>query len=269
MTFFTLKKAKKGLYSSLGHRVAALLILAIAATAAAADPGADPGAQEGERLYTQEDMARLVAAALEGKGVETESISVEFSPALPTLRTPVLAEPIVVEDVSTDASGRRFAARIAMPIGSGNIHRQTFTGQLQRLAQVPVPVRAIGRGETIQAGDLEWVRLKDSRVGTSVIVDDALLVGHTARGPLRPGTPVRATQIRQPVVVAKGSLVLLVLERPGMALSARARALEDGGVGETIRVSNLQSSTVVEGTITAPGRVDASLGGSPRRGGRS
>jgi flagella basal body P-ring formation protein FlgA len=88
------------------------------------------------------------------------------------------------------------------------------------------------------------------------------------RSPLRPGAPVRATQIRKPVAVAKGSLVLLVLERQGMALSARARALEDGGVGETIRVSNLQSSTVVEGTVTGPGRIDVSILGRPQKGGR-
>ncbi len=265
MTFFTLKKAKKDLYRSLGRCVAALLVLIIASTAAA-EPG--PGFAQGERLYTQEDMARLVAEALAAKGADADAIAVEFSPALPTLRTAADAEPIVVEEVSTDASGRRFAARIALPIGSGNVHRQTVTGQLHRLAHVPVPVRTIGRGETIQAEDLEWVQQRDSRLGTSVITEASGLVGHSARGPLRAGAPVRATQVRRPVVVAKGSLVLMVLEREGMALSARARALEDGGVGETIRVSNLQSSTVVEGTITGPGRVDVSLLGRAAKGGR-
>lgn len=248
-----------------GRCIGGLLILILVIAPAFA---ADPWSGEGKRLYTQEQMARLVAEALADKGGDPDAIAVEFSPALPTLRTAADAAPIVVEEVTTDASGRRFAARVAMPIGSGNIHRQTLTGQLHRLAQVPVPARAIGRGETIQAEDLDWVQLKDSRIGTSVVTDASELVGHSARSPLRPGTPVRATQIRKPVVVAKGSLVLLVLERQGMALSARARALEDGGVGETIRVSNLQSSTVVEGTITGPGRIDVSLLGRPQRGGR-
>jgi flagella basal body P-ring formation protein FlgA len=211
-------------------------------------------------------MARLVAEALSEKGGDADAVAVEFTDPLPTLRTPPGADPIVVEDVSTDPSGRRFAARIALPIGSGNVHRQTVTGQLHRLAQVPVLSRPIGRGETIHAEDLEWVRLKDSRLGTSVIVNPADLVGQSARGPLRPGTPVRATQLRKPVVVAKGSLVLVMLDRPGMALSARARALEDGGIGETIRVSNLQSSVVIEGTVSGPGRIDVSVPGRPRGG---
>jgi flagella basal body P-ring formation protein FlgA len=251
------------LRKSSGRFLAALLFLA-SASASAAEPEPDGG-----RLYTQDDMARLVAEALSDGGDDPEALSVEFANPLPTLRTPPGAEPVVVEDVSTDVSGRRFAARVALPVGSGNVHRQTLTGQLHRLAQVPVPARPIGRGETIQAEDLEWVRLKDSRLGTSAIVDADNLVGHTARGPLRPGTPVRATQVRKPVVVAKGSTVLVVFERQGMALSARARALEDSGVGETVRVSNLQSSTVVEGTVTGPGRVDVSVPGQTRRGGRS
>jgi flagella basal body P-ring formation protein FlgA len=263
MTIFTLKKAKNHLRSFTGQVLAALLLLVVPVGLAA-----DPWPAEGERLYTQEHMARMVAEALADKGGDPDAVAVEFSPALPTLRTAADARPIVVEEVTTDASGRRFAARVAMPIGSGNIHRQTLTGQLHRLAQVPVPTRAIGRGETIQAEDLEWVQLKDSRIGTSVVVEASELVGHAVRSPLRPGAPVRATQIRKPVVVAKGSLVLLVLERQGMALSARARALEDGGVGETIRVSNLQSSTVVEGTVTGPGRIDVSILGRPQKGGR-
>jgi flagella basal body P-ring formation protein FlgA len=263
MTIFTLKKAKNHLRSFTGQVLAALLLLVVPVGLAA-----DPWPAEGERLYTQEHMARMVAEALADKGGDPDAVAVEFSPALPTLRTAADARPIVVEEVTTDASGRRFAARVAMPIGSGNIHRQTLTGQLHRLAQVPVPTRAIGRGETIQAEDLEWVQLKDSRIGTSVVVEASQLVGHAVRSPLRPGAPVRATQIRKPVAVAKGSLVLLVLERQGMALSARARALEDGGVGETIRVSNLQSSTVVEGTVTGPGRIDVSILGRPQKGGR-
>jgi flagella basal body P-ring formation protein FlgA len=255
----------KDLPRTCGRCIGGLLILILIIAPAFA---AGPWPAEGERLYTQEQMAHLVAEALAEKGGEADAIAVEFSPALPTLRTAADAAPILVEEVTTDASGRRFAARVAMPIGSGNVHRQTLTGQLHRLAQVPVPTRAIGRGETIQAEDLEWVQLKDSRIGTSVVVASSDLVGHSVRSPLRPGTPVRATQIRKPVVVAKGSLVLLVLERQGMALSARARALEDGGVGEIIRVSNLQSSTVVEGTISGPGRVDVSVLGRPQKGGR-
>lgn len=240
-----------------------LLLTAIAAHAA------EPGMDESGRLYTQQDMARLVTEALAGGGDDAGTLSVEFTNPLPTLRTPPGAEPIVVEEVSTDAAGRRFAARVAMPVGSGNVHRQTLTGQFHRLAEVPVLARPVGRGETIQAEDLEWVRLKDSRLGTSTIVDAGNLVGHTARGPLRPGTPVRASQVRKPVVVAKGSTVLVVFERQGMALSARARALEDGGVGEVVRVSNLQSNTVVEGTVTGPGRVDVGVPGQMRRRGRS
>lgn len=262
----TFQKTEKDLHCFIGGLIPALLLLTTLSAHAAEVDGT---LQESETFYTQEDIARLVAGVLPDRDGDPDAVSVEFTPALPTFRLPAGAGPIVVEDVSTDAAGRRFAARIAMPAGSGNIHRQTITGQLHRLAQVPVPTRAIGRGETIQAEDLEWVRMKDSRVGTSVIVDAADLVGRTARGPLRAGTPVRATQVRSPVVIGKGSTVLLVFEREGMALTARARALEDGGVGETIRVSNLQSSTVVEGTVSGPGRVDVSLAGPPRRGDRS
>ena len=102
-------------------------------------------AASGRQTYAavQAFGARAVAEALAERGQDPEALSVEFTNPLPTLRKPPGAEPVVVEDVSTDAAGRRFAARIAMPLGSGNVHRQTLTGRLHQLAQVPVPVREL------------------------------------------------------------------------------------------------------------------------------
>jgi flagella basal body P-ring formation protein FlgA len=55
------------------------------------------------------------------------------------------------------------------------------------------------------------------------------------------------------VAVRRGEVIELTYVSPGLALSARARALGNGGVGETIRLVNLQSNRTVEATVTGPG----------------
>lgn len=65
-----------------GRCIGGLLILILVIAPAFA---ADPWPAEGERLYTQEHMARLVAEALADKGGDPDAIAVEFSPALATL----------------------------------------------------------------------------------------------------------------------------------------------------------------------------------------
>jgi flagellar basal body P-ring formation protein FlgA len=57
------------------------------------------------------------------------------------------------------------------------------------------------------------------------------------------------------VVVAKGALVTLILQTPSMRLTARGRALDEGGIGDSIRVANAQSRTVVAGVVLANGQV--------------
>ena len=40
------------------------------------------------------------------------------------------------------------------------------------------------------------------------------------------------------------------LDRPGMSLSARGKALDNGSEGDTVRIANAQSSNIVEARVT-------------------
>ncbi len=242
-------------------RFVACLLLAAAVLPLGVAPthGASAGATQADdyRLASAEGIAGLVAEALADEGADPDTIAVELAEPLLAIHLPPDPDARVsVEDVAMDPTGRRFTARIAAPTATGAIQRRVIAGRVYRVASVPVLARPLGRGETISAEDLEWVRLKNSRLGGSTIVDADDLVGFSTRRGLRAGTPIRASQVRKPVVVAKGSLVTLMLTTPGIALSARGRAMEDGGRGEVIRVSNLQSHVIVEGNVIAPGRVE-------------
>ena len=49
--------------------------------------------------------------------------------------------------------------------------------------------------------------------------------------------------------------MLIVLQAPGMTLTAQGKALEDGGRGEMIRVVNIQSNRTIDATVQAAGQV--------------
>ncbi len=53
--------------------------------------------------------------------------------------------------------------------------------------------------------------------------------------------------------VRRGETVSLIYAAPGMQLAARARALEDGAAGQTIRLINLQSNRTIDAVVTGPG----------------
>lgn len=57
--------------------------------------------------------------------------------------------------------------------------------------------------------------------------------------------------------VRRGETVNLVYEMPGMSLSMRARALEDGAVGQSVRFLNTSSNRTIDAVVTGPGAARA------------
>jgi len=107
----------------------------------------------------------------------------------------------------------------------------------------------------IGEGDIEWTQVHAGRLNGTVILDAAGLIGMTPRRLLRPGVPVRASDVEEPVIVSKGSLVTIAVRTDLMTLTARGRAIEDGAQGKAIRIMNVQSKKVVEAVVVDAGTV--------------
>lgn len=58
--------------------------------------------------------------------------------------------------------------------------------------------------------------------------------------------------------VRRGETVMVVYEVPGLSISSRVRAEENGAIGQRIRFSNPQSGQTVEAVVTGPGAARAS-----------
>jgi flagella basal body P-ring formation protein FlgA len=59
------------------------------------------------------------------------------------------------------------------------------------------------------------------------------------------------------VAVRRGEVITLVYSAPGIQLTTRARATTDGGVGDTVRLVNLQSNRTVDAVVTGVGAATA------------
>ena len=73
---------------------------------------------------------------------------------------------------------------------------------------------------------------------------------------MTPGKALRQTDVEIPVVVQKGSLVTVVYRSNNMTLTAEARALQNGGQDEPIRVINTQSNRTLQGRVVGPNAVE-------------
>lgn len=67
------------------------------------------------------------------------------------------------------------------------------------------------------------------------------------------GTPLRIHDVRRTVLVKQGQMILLSVGVPGgFAITARVEALQDGKMGEQVRLKNAESGRLLTGVVTGP-----------------
>jgi flagella basal body P-ring formation protein FlgA len=120
---------------------------------------------------------------------------------------------------------------------------------------------AIARGDTVTAEDLTTLKVREDLLRPATITDPGAIVGMAAKVALRANQPVGNADLQKPLAVSRGALVTLVLNSHGMALTALGRAMDQGSLGDTVRVTNTHSNLTVEGVIDGTNRVRVMLNG--------
>lgn len=203
----------------------------------------------------QREIEDMLLTALAAKGADPNA---ELDLANHFLQLHVPAEAVAsvrVEDVVFDNRSERFTAILAVPSGKGGMRRTQVRGRMFKTAEVPVLNRRVLIGEVITAQDIQWIKVRASRLQTNIIMNEADLVGHTPKRGLRAGDPIQATSVQRPVLVQKDSLVTMILRTPQMLLTAQGKALENGANGDVIRIRNPRSKTVIEAEVIGEGKV--------------
>jgi len=200
-----------------------------------------------------------LTAEIERRTGGMENFDLELDNNFMTLHVPTdRAATLGIEHLQVDTRTQRFTAVLAAP-RDNPVLRKPISGRLHRLVEVPVPVRRIMRGETITERDIELVEMRANGLNGQSIADPSLLVGQAAKRTLRTGIPVATNSIEPPVLIKKGSLVMVRARSANMVLTARAKAMESGGLNDVVRVMNMHSKRVIEAVVSGPGQLDIEL----------
>jgi len=126
--------------------------------------------------------------------------------------------------------------------------------------QVIVVQRYVARGNVVEPGDVtEEVRLTPPHLTSPPRRLDEVL-GQEAHGRLVPGQILEAGDTSSKIVIARHK-ELTVRARAGMfVIRMRARALEDGRVGDSIRVQRLSDRVELSGVVGADGEIAIDAG---------
>jgi len=211
--------------------------------------------ERGSIVIGSEEIKDHILAALVEKGIGAE-FSIELNNNMLRLHLPSdSSATMAVQDITFNPNTRRFAANIVAPVDSPGSTRTRVTGKIFRMLEIPVLNRRLAGGEIIRNQDIKWIEIRSKQTGRNVITNETDLVGMSAKRGLRMGVPIRISEVGHPVLVVKGSLVVMTLIMPQMRLTSQGKAMENGIDGDTIRVLNTQSNKVVQATVTSSGQV--------------
>ncbi|MCK1681129.1 flagellar basal body P-ring formation protein FlgA [Bradyrhizobium sp. 147] len=210
------------------------------------------------RTLASKDLETAVASALErrfGLG-EAANITVTFDRGIADVRLDA-SNTGALQPVATRYDARSGRFDVAFEINNDNNPTPTklrFTGTAIETVEVAVLTRDIDRTELLKSSDVALERRPKAEVTGEPASRDRT-VGMQLRRPMRAGMPIRIADIVKPDFVVRDQTVTIIYQVPGLHLTTRGKAIENGAEGDTVSVLNLQSKRTLTGTVTGRGQV--------------
>ncbi|WP_417680434.1 flagellar basal body P-ring formation chaperone FlgA [Roseibium sp.] len=167
---------------------------------------------------------------------------------------PSAENPFSVDQVLWSRTDGHFTIRLNVS-GLGGVHPLSLTGVAREMVEVSALIQPLSRGAIVRPEDLTTVRLARGSVPARALTDTDEILGLAARSNLRANSPLTRNDFERPTVIPRGEKVTIIYQLPGMKLTTRGQALEDGAAGDVIDIMNLQSRRKISATVISGGQV--------------
>lgn len=131
-----------------------------------------------------------------------------------------------------------------------------WTASAEELIKVPVLSMKANRGSVITDAQLEFVEMEADRIGDNIITEPEKIVGKQAVRTIQQGRKIYNNYVRDIPDVSKDSDVRMLFTKAGLKLTATGVSVEDGLIGQKIKVINDESGKMLFGTVIAKNTVE-------------
>jgi flagella basal body P-ring formation protein FlgA len=171
----------------------------------------------------------------------------------PRLKLALCQEPLKIEPASTAFRSGRLTMSVRCQ------------GQRPWGIYVPVVIeseiqtlrlnRSIARGSILTDRDISVEVSQRAPSDKPLITNLTEVVGLAAKRALPSGTELTHVMLEQPLIIKRGQHTLITAGRTGLDVQMTGKALQDGAIGEFIRVQNLSSKRTIQGQVQQDGSV--------------
>jgi len=207
--------------------------------------------------YLDEDRVRngLMGALRRAGGADRLNLVLSKEALRIKVARGALAE-VHYDDVSYSADGGRFRATLVVTEAGDVARRYNLVGKAYESVEVPVLRGRLRTDDVIEERDIEWIESRVDALPRDAIRDARELVGKSLIRVVRPGKPLLPSDVGEPTIVQRGSVVAMHFMSRHMHLIASGRAQESGAMGDVIRVQNVHSRLTIDAVVTGTNRVE-------------
>ena len=137
---------------------------------------------------------------------------------------------------------------------TGSPTRLRFTGTAVETVDAAVLTRNVDRSDLLKSADIVIERRTKAEVGNDAASREQSL-GMQMRRPMHAGQPLRTADLLKPDLVQRDQSVTVIYESPGLYLTTRGKALDNGTEGDVVNVLNPLSKRTVTGIVSGRGQV--------------
>ena len=142
---------------------------------------------------------------------------------------------------------------------AGQVAAQPPTPAPPESRMVLVAASNLTVGQLLQPEMFKLEKVDADKINRSFLFEATGLEGQELVRPLRAGEPIRNVDMRQAIMVKRGELVQLTVGKAGeFQISVRLEAMQDGRLGEQIKLRNNESGRILGGVVTGKGFVKGS-----------
>ena len=126
------------------------------------------------------------------------------------------------------------------------LKEKTVRVRLEVLRDMVVSTGYLARDTNISKDDVKLVKRWFDRISPGVVTDINDVLGKRLRTSIKqPNTIITRNMLREPVMVKRGNLVRIVLEKGPLRITTMGLSKQNGAFGDIIKVKNISSKNVI------------------------
>ncbi|MDB2414752.1 flagellar basal body P-ring formation chaperone FlgA [Rickettsiales bacterium] len=197
---------------------------------------------------------------LSQKQISSEKVKVEIKSHPKGIRmlNPSKNYSFVLRDINLKNGSGDFEMDVTFLSDDLKQEKVTLSGSYNQIVSIPVLNSQLPRNTVIDSSHISWIEIEKEKLHFDSIMDETDLIGKAVKRTAPRMRPLRHRNIINPILISRNSNVEIVYKTEFMHLRTLGVALDEGSLGEVIRVRNASSNKIINVIVQNSNQVIAS-----------